>query len=356
MSKLFGIDISHWQGDLSVSQARDERGVQFVIAKAAGADAGKYKDSKFEDYYAQCKSIGMPVGTYYYGNAKSVAEAQAEAEHFLSVIAGKQFEYPVYYDVEGKMLENAKDTLTDIVIAFCEKCEHAGYFTGVYSSDSHFQSHVDDSQLQRFTHWVARYSSNEPSTAHDIWQYGGGQNFIADKTICGQTVDQDFCYRDFPAEIKAAGLNGFSAGNSEESNQEEVSNAPDGTTLELVERTMRGEFGDGDNRKKALGSRYDEVQSFINHIYAAPAEDLANEVISGTYGNGDTRKAVLGDRYSEVQAIVNGKSSKEYYTIQSGDTLSAIASAHDTTVDKLVALNGIGNSDLIYVGTTIRVR
>lgn len=90
MDKLFGIDISHWQGDLSIKQARDERGVQFVIVKAAGADAGKYKDSKFEDYYAQCKAIGMPVGAYYYGNAKSVADAQVEADHFLSVIAGKR--------------------------------------------------------------------------------------------------------------------------------------------------------------------------------------------------------------------------------------------------------------------------
>lgn len=26
MDKLFGIDISHWQGDLSIKQARDERG------------------------------------------------------------------------------------------------------------------------------------------------------------------------------------------------------------------------------------------------------------------------------------------------------------------------------------------
>ena len=41
----------------------------------------------------------MPVGAYYYGNAKSVADAQVEADHFLSVIAGKQFEYPIYYDV-----------------------------------------------------------------------------------------------------------------------------------------------------------------------------------------------------------------------------------------------------------------
>lgn len=72
MEKLFGIDISHWQGDMSIEQARNERGVKFAIIKAAGADDGKYKDSKFENYYAQCKAIGLPVGAYYYGNAKSV--------------------------------------------------------------------------------------------------------------------------------------------------------------------------------------------------------------------------------------------------------------------------------------------
>ena len=96
MEKLFGIDISHWQGDMSIEQARNERGVRFAIIKAAGADDGKYKDSKFENYYAQCKAIGLPVGAYYYGNAKSVTEAEQEADHFLSVIAGKQFEYPIY--------------------------------------------------------------------------------------------------------------------------------------------------------------------------------------------------------------------------------------------------------------------
>jgi GH25 family lysozyme M1 (1,4-beta-N-acetylmuramidase) len=192
MEKLFGIDISHWQGDMSIEQARNERGVRFAIIKAAGADDGKYKDSKFENYYAQCKAIGLPVGAYYYGNAKSVTEAEQEADHFLSVIAGKQFEYPIYYDVEGKMLNNSRGVLTDIVIAFCDRCEKAGYFVGVYTSDSHFQAHVDDDRLQRFTHWVARYSSNEPVTVHDIWQYGGEHNYIADKTICGRTVDQDF--------------------------------------------------------------------------------------------------------------------------------------------------------------------
>lgn len=355
MEKLFGIDISHWQGDFNIEQARNERGVKFVIVKAAGADAGKYKDSKFENYYAQCKAIGMPVGAYYYGNAKSVAEAEAEAEHFLSAIAGKQFEFPIYYDVEGNMLNNSRETLTDIVIAFCDKCEKAGYFVGVYTSDSHFSSHVDDSRLQRFTHWVAKYSSNEPSTAHDIWQYGGSQNFITDKTICGTTVDQDFCYRDFGAEIKNAGLNGFSADSGNADPEEPAPAEPEGSTLDLVYRTMKDEFGSGQERKDALGSRWQEVQDVINHIHNASTQELVDEVWADKYGGGEVRRTVLGDRWQEVQDVINA-GNKKYYTIESGDTLSGIAKKFGTSVEALANLNGIENPNLIIAGDTIRVK
>lgn len=41
------------------------------------------------------------------------------------------------------------------------------------------------------------------------------------------------------------------------------------------------------------------------------------------------------------------------YTIQPGDTLSAIAASYGTTVDNLVALNGIENPDLIYPGNEL---
>jgi len=68
---------------------------------------------------------------------------------------------------------------------------------------------------------------------------------------------------------------------------------------------MQGKYGNGTARKQALGSRYDEVQDFINHISTASAQTLAQEVLAGKYGNGDTRKTVLGSRYNEVQAIVN---------------------------------------------------
>ena len=46
-----------------------------------------------------------------------------------------------------------------------------------------------------------------------------------------------------------------------------------------------------------------------------------------------------------------------YYTIKSGDTLSAIAAKFNTTIANLMALNPhIKNANLIYAGDTIRIR
>ena len=47
---------------------------------------------------------------------------------------------------------------------------------------------------------------------------------------------------------------------------------------------------------------------------------------------------------------------EEYYTIVKGDTLTKIARKFGTTVNQLVAWNGIKNKNLIYAGQTIRVR
>lgn len=89
--------------------------------------------------------------------------------------------------------------------------------------------------------------------------------------------------------------------------------APSGSVTELAKRVIAGEFGNGDARKAALGSRYDEVQAEVNRILgggssSSPSVDIdqiARDVIAGKYGNGDARKAALGPNYNAVQARVN---------------------------------------------------
>lgn len=213
--QTFGIDISRWQGDYNLALAKQE-GVTFVIIKAGGSDvaSGRYVDSQFENNYKKCKELGLPCGAYYFGGDKTLEDAKASAEHFLRLLKDKQFEYPVYYDVEGTMVTSTNKTmLTNIVDAFCSTVEKAGYYTGIYSSLSFFNSNMIDSNLKRYTHWVACWSKNKPSlksgAAVDLWQFGGETNVIRSNKIAGVTCDQDYAYVDFPTIIKNVGLNGF---------------------------------------------------------------------------------------------------------------------------------------------------
>lgn len=92
--------------------------------------------------------------------------------------------------------------------------------------------------------------------------------------------------------------------------------------VDVANKVIRGEFGNGAERKEALekaGYNYDEVQAKVNEILsgaqpAAPAgelkplEEIAKEVIRGNWGNGEDRKVALekaGYNYDEVQAKVN---------------------------------------------------
>ena len=80
----------------------------------------------------------------------------------------------------------------------------------------------------------------------------------------------------------------------------------------LANPVIRGEYGNGDQRRARLGSLYDAVQRRVNEKLGARSaptapniDALADAVIRGDYGNGATRRARLGNLYNQVQARVN---------------------------------------------------
>ncbi|MFC7406086.1 LysM peptidoglycan-binding domain-containing protein [Georgenia alba] len=61
-----------------------------------------------------------------------------------------------------------------------------------------------------------------------------------------------------------------------------------------------------------------------------------------------------GDEAPSATPASNG-SSTTAHTVAAGDTLSAIAARYDTSVDRLVRLNGLDSADVIHVGQRLRV-
>lgn len=132
-------------------------------------------------------------------------------------------------------------------------------------------------------------------------------NMFANTTCPGPYLQSKFPY--IASEVNKR-LNGSSA--SVPSN--DISSK---SVDELAREVIAGKYGNGDARKSALGSRYSEVQSKVNEILngnkpisqpSTPSVDiltLVKKTIRGDFGNGQARRNALGSNYDEVQRQVN---------------------------------------------------
>lgn len=206
MDKLFGIDVSLYQKGFDFTRAKGE-GVKFAIIKAS---EGQFTDPVFESAYKAAKAAGVHVGAYHYLTASDSASAVAEADYFIRAVSGKAFEYPLFVDVEGASMKAVgKEKLTGIVRAFCERVEKAGYWCGFYTNLDFYRNYLDGEALaKRFSLWLAAWVKEKPVDCQ-VWQFGGETNIIRTNKVAGVVCDQSYSYKDFPALIKAKGLNGL---------------------------------------------------------------------------------------------------------------------------------------------------
>lgn len=209
-----GIDVSKFQGDIDFKKVKAS-GIDFVIIRAGYGRETSQKDVKFEQNYKNAKAAGLKVGAYWYSYADSVEDAKKEAAACVSVIKGKQFEYPIYFDLEEKsQFDKGKEFCSNLVKAFCNALEKAGYWAGLYCSTYYLNNYITDEVAKRYAVWVAQY--NDECTykrPYGMWQYSseGKVNGISGN------VDMDYGYVDYPKLIKAKGLNGFKSNSNKNS-------------------------------------------------------------------------------------------------------------------------------------------
>lgn len=192
-----GIDVSKWQGNINFQKVKDS-GISFVIIRAGYGNLTSQKDKCFEENYRKAKASGLDVGVYWYSYAMSVDEAKEEAKACLSVIKGKQFEYPVYFDLEEqKQFAKGREFCDSIVNAFCGELEKNGYFAGLYISRSPLESFISESTAKRYALWVAEYSSKcRYKGDYGMWQYSSKEKVNG---IIGN-CDMNYCYKNYPLD------------------------------------------------------------------------------------------------------------------------------------------------------------
>lgn len=196
MTKLNGIDVSHYQGDINWKAVK-EYGIDFAFIKCL---QGKSRvDECFHTNMRNAIANDIPVGVYVYSKAKTIDDAVAEAKRVIKECSQYKLTYPVVFDFESKHFEDMSLAMRGKIIdAFCQTILSDGkYIPMLYSSRYWLMHMIPAEVVKKYDIWLAEYTTGKPKYTGDykIWQYGVGKvtGIIGD-------VDMNIGYYDYGKE------------------------------------------------------------------------------------------------------------------------------------------------------------
>lgn len=364
---LNGIDISNWQAYIDLTAVPAD----FVIAKATQGTG--YVSPDCARQVEQARATGKRFGVYHY---VSGGNAVAEANHFVDscinwVSAG-------LFCIDWESQENSAwgdEGYLEQVVAQVKA--RTGIPPLIYSSAAYYAQVAAVANRQNCGLWIAQYANKTPTGYQDTpWNEGAYACVIRQYSSAGRLpgYDGDLDLNKFYGD--GATFDKYVTGGGNTSNvppSQPVYPFAGRSDDDLANAVIRGEFGDGDTRKQKLGGRYAAVQALVNQKLAKPESSGRTYTVQP----GDTLSSIaakLGVAQSQISGFHSGnpnliypgevlsvsggspQSSAEYYTVRSGDNLSAIAARYGTSWQHIRDLNGLANPNLIYPGQRLRVK
>ena len=348
-----GIDISNWQNGINL----DAVPYDFIIAKAT--QGKNYVSPDCARQVEQARARGKLFGVYHYIDGSG---AIGEADFFIDNIKNWVGEGMLCLDWESN--QNSAWGNDDYLWQVAQRViDRTGIPPVIYVQQSRMAQVKPIADALNCALWIAQYANMNATGYQDApWNEGAYSCAIRQYSSCGRlsgysgNLDLNKAYMDAAAWKKYANPSGGASAPSPAPSKPSAS-APSGSTLDLVYHIVTNDIN-GDDRRDYCGSRYDDVQGFINDTHDASASTLAKWIRAGKYGNNPVRQTVIeacGGKYREAQDIINGKGKQTTYVVKSGDTLSGIAAKFGTTYQAIAAKNGISNPNLIYPGQVLKI-
>ena len=132
---------------------------------------------------------------------------------------------PLAYDIEYEpgILALSDSTRTQMVKAFLNKVEAAGYYGMLYASKDFIQNYLNYNELKSYDVWCAQYGSScTCPLPYGIWQYSS-KNALGIPGY-GNSLDCNHVYKDYPTIIKNAGLNGWEKADEDDGDENIATN------------------------------------------------------------------------------------------------------------------------------------
>lgn len=193
-----GIDVSAWQGQIDWDKVASY-GMDFVFIRIT--ETGNVIDSCFERNFSGCKKHNILVGVYKYSYAMTIAEIQSEARKIVSVLNGRELQYPIWLDLEYNSQRSlGAENIHKMAEAFEKIITAAGYKFGIYCNVDWYMN-VICSHLKKYDFWIARYPANDDGWLQERLRpdFGVGWQYSSKAKIPGinGTVDRSVFYKDY---------------------------------------------------------------------------------------------------------------------------------------------------------------
>lgn len=200
---IFGIDISHYQGEFDVGRAARE-GIEFFIFKAT--EGSGFTDPRFADNVSKARATGKAFAAYHYQRAE--ASAAAQVAHIARVVPR---DVAVIPDVEA---ESGSVALTRKIIAGLRR---AGYRVPLLYLPRWYWQRIGSPSLSGLPPlWSSRYPDKRVGDIRDeyadvpehYWHGYGGLavavlQFTSSARVAGHAPVDGNAYRGTLAQLRA---------------------------------------------------------------------------------------------------------------------------------------------------------
>jgi GH25 family lysozyme M1 (1,4-beta-N-acetylmuramidase) len=173
-STKLGIDVSKWQGEIDWEKVKNA-GVEFTIIRLGyqtDYDGECKIDPYFETNMQGAKNAGIPIGLYFYSYAKTLEQAEEQANWVKEKIGEYEISLPIAFDWESWSSFNKTNMsfykINKVANRFLEILEQNGYKGMLYSSKNYLENIWTP---EKYPTWLAHYTSNtDYKGEYYIWQ------------------------------------------------------------------------------------------------------------------------------------------------------------------------------------------
>jgi len=315
-----GIDVSDWQGYINYSEVKNS-GIEIVYIKASQGNS--IVDPYFRTNYNNAKANGLKVGLYHFLTARSIQEAEEQANYFASVISGTSPDCKLAMDFE--VFGNLNDSeINTISFTFLRKVQElTGKEVIIYSDASNAGNTFSQELANTYPLWVAEYGVTSPRTgrwsSYEGFQYNDSGRISGINGFTDLDIFTDGIFLDTPSSVTTP---------ENTTNTIETYVVKRGNTLSQIALN----FGTTVREIAGLNNIQNPNLIFVGQILKI---DTTNNL-----------SVITSDKYETNQII---------YTIKRGDTLTSIAKKYGVSIQSIVSLNNIPNPNLIFTGNRLKI-